>query len=187
MQFRQVNENQNRFEIYLAVTSSCEVTISLHEVRGQFVCICDLQLRFWPLKKNPYLLSHAYSSCLLKVTRALELTYDLMHTHRDLTEWRQTLKLISKLFWFFIDLAQLHFCLAYKNSHWAFIDCHTPVILQLGEDKILIYLIEIEFWPNTSYFLIYSHFSDCSLLFDTPGKCQCAMSLMKAERPTHTT
>ena len=54
----------------------------------------------------------------------------------------------------FIDLAQLHFCLAYKNIHWAFIDCHTPVILQLGEDKILIYLIKIEFWPNTSYFLI---------------------------------
>ena len=69
----------------------------------------------------------------------------------------------------FIDLAQLYFCLAYRNSHWAFIDCHTPVTLQLGEDKILIYPIKIEFWPNTSYFLIKSHFSDCSLLFDTPG------------------
>ena len=52
----------------------------------------------------------------------------------------------------FIDLAQLHFCLAYINSHWAFIDCHTPVILQLGEDKMLIYLIIIELWSNTSYF-----------------------------------
>ena len=54
----------------------------------------------------------------------------------------------------FIDRAQLHFWLAYKNSHWAITDCHTTVILQLGEDKILIYLIKIEFWPNTSYFLI---------------------------------
>ena len=61
---------------------------------------------------------------------------------------------------------QLHFCLAYKNSHWPIIVSHTPVSLQLGEDKIL---IKIEFWPNTSYFLIKGHFSDCSLLFDTPG------------------
>ena len=56
--------------------------------------------------------------------------------------------------WIFIDLAQLHFCLAYKNSHWAIIDCHTPVILQLEENKILIYLSKREFCPNTSYFLI---------------------------------
>ena len=54
----------------------------------------------------------------------------------------------------FIDLAQLQFCLAYKNSHWAFIDSHTPVILELKENKKLIYLIKIEFWPNASYFLI---------------------------------
>ena len=54
----------------------------------------------------------------------------------------------------FTDLAQLQFCLASKNSHRVFIDCHAPVILQLGKDKILIYLIKIEFWPNTSCFLI---------------------------------
>ena len=46
MQLRQVDENQNRFEINLAVTSSCEVTMSLHEVRGQFWGMCDLQLQF---------------------------------------------------------------------------------------------------------------------------------------------
>ena len=46
MQLRQVNENPNEFEINLAVTSSCEVTISLDEVRGQFLCMCDLQLHF---------------------------------------------------------------------------------------------------------------------------------------------
>ena len=47
MQLRQVNENPNRFEINLTVTSSCEVTISLHEVRGQLLYMCDLlQLRF---------------------------------------------------------------------------------------------------------------------------------------------
>ena len=37
MQLRQVNKNPNRFAINLPVTSSCEVTISLHEVRGQFL------------------------------------------------------------------------------------------------------------------------------------------------------
>ena len=46
MQLRQVNENPNRFEIDLAVTSSCEVMISLNEVRGQILCLCDLQLHF---------------------------------------------------------------------------------------------------------------------------------------------
>ena len=46
MQLRQVNENQNIFEINLAVTSSCEVAMSLHEVRRQFLGMCDLQLRF---------------------------------------------------------------------------------------------------------------------------------------------
>ena len=37
---------KNRIEINLAVTSSCEVTMILHEVRGQFLGMCDLQLRF---------------------------------------------------------------------------------------------------------------------------------------------
>ena len=46
MQLGQVNENQNKFQIDLAVTSSCKVTMSLHEVRGQFLGICDLQLSF---------------------------------------------------------------------------------------------------------------------------------------------
>ena len=46
MQLRQVNENQNGIEINLALSSSCEVTMSLHEVRGQFLGMCDLQLRF---------------------------------------------------------------------------------------------------------------------------------------------
>ena len=76
-----------------------------------------------------------------------------MQTNRDLTGWRHS-QINFESVWIFIDLAQLQFCLACKNSHWAIIDCHTPVILQLGEDKILIYLIEIEFWPITSYFLI---------------------------------
>ena len=68
----------------------------------------------------------------------------------------------------FIDLVQPEFCLAYKNSSWDSIDCHTPVILQLGDDKLSIYLMKRESWPNASYFLFKSHFSNCSLLFDTP-------------------
>ena len=89
----------------------------------------------------------------LEVTHAQELTYDLMQTNCDLTGWHHS-QINLESVWIFIDLAQLHFCLAYKNSHWAIIDCHTPVILQLGEDKILIYLSKREFWPNTSYLLI---------------------------------
>ena len=103
----------------------------------------------------------------LKITHAQELTSDLMQTHHDLTAWRHS-QINFKSVLIFIDLAQLHFCLAYKNSHWAIIDCHTPVILQLGEDQTLIYLIKREFWSSTSYFWIQSHFSNCSLLFDTP-------------------
>ena len=55
---------------------------------------------FWPLTKNPNLWRHAYSLWLLKVTHALELTSDLMYTHRNLTGWCNNLKLISKMFWF---------------------------------------------------------------------------------------
>ena len=76
-----------------------------------------------------------------------------MQTNCDLTWWRHN-QINFESVWIFIDLAQLHFCLAYKNSHLAIIDCHTPVILQLGEDKILIYLSKRKFWPNTPYFLI---------------------------------
>ena len=76
-----------------------------------------------------------------------------MRTNRDLTGWRHS-PINFESVWIFIDLAQLHFCLAYKNSHWAIIDCHAQVILQLGEDKILSYVSKREFWPNTSYFLI---------------------------------
>ena len=89
----------------------------------------------------------------LEVTHAQELTSDLMQTNRDLTGWSQS-QINLESVWIFIGLAQLHFCLAYKNSHWAIIDCHTPVILQPGEDKILFYVSKREFWPNTSYFLI---------------------------------
>ena len=53
----------------------------------------------------------------------------------------------------FIDLARLHFCSAHKSSHRVTIDCHTPVILQLGEDKLLKYLSKTECWPLPSYFL----------------------------------
>ena len=110
-----------------------EVTMNMHEVRGwDFLLEVNRQL---------------------KVTHAQELTSDLMQTHCDLTGWRHS-QINFKSVLIFIDLAQLHFSLAYQNSHWAIIDHHTQVILQLGEDKILIYLIKKECWPNTSYFVI---------------------------------
>ena len=65
------------------------------------------------------------------------------------------------IFFYFV---QLHFCFAHKNSHWAIIDSYTPVILQLREDKMLIYLeskenvdqIPHHFWVifQTVYFFL---------------------------------
>ena len=124
-----------------------EVTINTHEIR-----VWDFSLEV---------------KTQLKVTHAQELPSDLMQTYRDLTGWRHS-QISFKSVLVFLYLAQLHFCLSYKSSHWAIIDCHTPVILQLEEDKMLIYLSKREFWPSTSYFLIKSYFSNCSLLLDTP-------------------
>ena len=110
-----------------------EVTVNMHEVRGWDILL-EVKMQ-------------------LKVTHAQELTSDLIKTHRDLTGWHHR-QINFKSVFILIDLAQLHFCLTYQNSQWAIIDCHTPVILQLGEDKILIYLIKRECWPNNSYFII---------------------------------
>ena len=124
-----------------------EVTMNKHEVRGW-----DFSLAV---------------KTQLKVTHAPELASDLMQTHRDLTGWRHTQSNFEPVL-IFIDLAQLHFCLDYKNSHWTIIDCHISVNLYLAKDKMLIYLINKECWPNTLFFLIKSHFSNCILLLDTP-------------------
>ena len=87
-----------------------EVKMNMHEVRG-----LDFSLEV---------------KMQLKVTHVPELTPDLMQTHCDLTGWCHT-QINFKFVLIFIDLAQLHFCLAYKNSHWAIIYCLTSVILQL--------------------------------------------------------
>ena len=118
----------------------------MHEVRGQ-----DFTLAV---------------KVLLNVTHAPGLTCDLWKI-RDLTGWRHT-QINVKSDLNFIALAQLHFCLAYKNSHWISIDCDTPVILQLAKDKLSISLITSESWPKTSNVLIKSRFSNCSLVFDAP-------------------
>ena len=111
-------------------------------------------IAFWPLTKIPTLWPHAYSLWLLKVMRALELTPDLIHTHRDRTEWRQTVKSISKLFWFSLTWHNCIFAWLTKiATHWLLTVTH-QWFCNWGKDKILIYLIKIEFWPNTSYFLI---------------------------------
>ena len=44
---------------------------------------------------------------------------------------------ISKLFWFSLNLA-------HENRHKAIIDCQAPVILQLGEDKMLIIQLNMD-------------------------------------------
>ena len=131
LQLRQVNPNQNSFEIDKRSVPGhvwpSEDTMNMHEVRGW-----DFSLEV---------------KTQLELTHAQQLTSDLMQTNRDLTGWRHS-QINFESVWIFIHLAQLHFCLAYKNSHWAIIGCHTPVILQLGEDKILIYLSKREFWPK---------------------------------------
>ena len=70
-----------------------------------------------------------------------------MQTHYDLTAWRHT-KINVKPDLVFIDLAQMDFSLAYKNSRWGGIDCHIPVILQLSEDKLSIHFMKRESWQN---------------------------------------
>ena len=135
------------------MTSFCEITMSLQKVKGQFGGMCDLQRLQWigiRVKGCDLLLE---IKTHLKVTHVPELKSNLMHIHCDLTRWRHT-QINFKPVLIFIGLAQLHFCFAHKNNYWVIIDCHTSVILHLGEDKILIYLIKTECWPNTSYFLI---------------------------------
>ena len=155
MQLRQVNEIQNRFEINLDVTSSCEVTMSLHEVIGQFWGKYDLQLHLTSYKK-----SQPLTSCICIVTSEGQMCPRIDLWPHAYSSWPHRItshpQINFKAVLIFIDLAQLHFCLDYKNSHRVIIDCHTPVILQLGEDSMLIYLIKREFWPNrpTSHFLI---------------------------------
>ena len=107
----------------------------MHEVIGQFQGTCEPGV--WPSEDTMNMHEvRGWDFSLevktqLEVTHAHELTSDLMQTNRDLTGWRhRQINFESVLI--FIDLAQLHFCLAYRNSHWAIIDCHTPVILQLA-------------------------------------------------------
>ena len=168
MQLRHVNENPNRFEINLAVTSSCRSWLAyMRSEVNSYSCMTSNYILTSNKKSQPL------TSCIFIVSSEGHTCPGTDLWPHAYTSWPHRMmsnpQINFKAVLIFIDLVQLHFCLAYKNMHWAFIDCHTPVILQLGEDKILIYLIKIEFWPNTTYFLIYSHFSDCSLLFDTPG------------------
>ena len=132
MQLHQVNENQNRFETNLAVTSSCEVTMSLHEVKGQFLCMCNLQLRFDLYQKIP-------TSCIFIVTSEGHTCPGTDLWPHAYSSWPHrlmaNLQINFKAVLIFNELAQLHFSLAYKNSHWAIIGCHTPVILQLGKKR----------------------------------------------------
>ena len=90
MQLRKVNENQN----------SLNFRVWRHVVRSQWVCmICQRSIlgHVWPLIASwlltsyPNLWPHVYSLWPLKVTHTLELTSDLIRTHRDLSAWCHTL------------------------------------------------------------------------------------------------
>ena len=150
IQLRLVNENQNTFEITLRMWR--------HPVKSGRVCKrskVDFRARMtsWSpdeVRGRDFVLA---LTVLWKVTKALELTSDLLTIHYSFKGWRHTQsKLKNDLI--FIDLAQLHFCLAYKIGHWFSFDSHTSVILQLGDDKLSIHLIKRKSWPNTPYFLI---------------------------------
>ena len=107
-----------------------EVTMNMPEVRGW-----DMM---WKVKTQ------------LKATHSPKLIFDLRHTHCDLSAWRHTLNNFKAAL-IFIDLAQLHFCMAHKNSLRVIIDCHTPVNLQLGEIQMLLYLITCKRQILTKY------------------------------------
>ena len=127
--------------------------MSMHEVRGQFQGTCGLQKARWICTRSEVGIFRWRSKRNWRSHMHKNWPLTLMQTHRVLTGWRHS-QINFKSVLIFIDLAQLHFCLDHKTSHWAFIDRHTPVILQLGEDKILSYLSKREFWANTSYFLM---------------------------------
>ena len=188
------------------LTSFCEVTMSIH-VWGQRsflghvwpseLTMHEIRLRDWDMMWKMQ----------LEVTHEPGLTFDLKHTHCDLSAWRHQWRsqmgsggrpspgrnsgpplapmkshfvqrsMVSchfesqsapphlsppcrplilksgyapgchtvtpynfKAVLIFIDLAQLHFCLAHKNSHRVIFDRRTSVNLQVVEDKMLIYL-----------------------------------------------
>ena len=73
--------------------SSCEVLMSVYEVRGQFQGMCDLpvgvMMNMHEVKGLDMMLEVKMQ---MKVTHALLLTSDLMHTHHDLTAWGHTSK-----------------------------------------------------------------------------------------------
>ena len=93
-----------------------KVTVNMHEVKGWDFSL-DVKIQ-------------------LKVTHAPALTSDLIQSYRDLTGWRHTQINFRPVF-IFIDLAQLQFYLACKNSQWVIIDWNTSVILQRVGDKML--------------------------------------------------
>ena len=139
----------NKFE---GVTSSYKVTMSMHEVRGRFQGTYDL-LKPWWGQRSGFCVS---GKVLLKVTQTPELTSDLLPIHYSLTGWRHT-QSMSNTIWFSLTWCNCIFAWLTKLATGLFLTV-TPVILQLGDDKLLIYLIKSESWPNTPYFLIQSHF-----------------------------
>ena len=185
LQLRQVNLNQIGFDINLDVTSSCEFTMNLQEVRGgtvwkknvnfpasrlskfKHICFvykkaqfpskfqnslkiptfpgkelskfptfsyCDQRsilghvwpsIALWPLTQNPDLLY-----LMNEVIRTPKLTFDLMHTDRDLYGYVTNSKVISKLFWFSLTWPGATLYLLHKNIHGVIIDCNTLVFVK---------------------------------------------------------
>ena len=137
--------------------------MSAYEVRDQFQCMCSLQ-RSWGQRLGYKIRGQdaikGHTCCKIDLWTH---TY-LLWTHNMTSH----LRINFNLFWFVTIWRNSFFCLAHKNSHRIIMDCYTKLVFQLVGDKTLDYLIRRDNWPNTSYILIHSHFSNCVLLFDTP-------------------
>ena len=138
MRLRQVSENQIRFDIYLGVTSPCEVTVNLQ--RSEVNSGVGVTFNYI-LTSNTK--SRSLTSCIFIVTSRSHTCPDIdlwPHAHSSSSNRMASSPQINfKAVLLLMDTAKLHFCLAHKNSNRVIIDCYTPEILQLVEDKTFRY------------------------------------------------
>ena len=124
------------WNLFEGVTSCCEVTMSMYDVRGQFWacvtfhCILTSNLVFQPLTSCIFIVSsEGHKRPGIDFWPQTHLSWPLrMVSHPDL---------ISKLFW--LSLTWRNCISAWhtkKKKHQVIIDCHKPVNCPLGEDKV---------------------------------------------------
>ena len=118
--------------------------MNMHEVRGW-----DMKLESKCNWKSHMPLKWLLTSCLPIVTSSQHVVTNF------------------KLFWFSLTWCNCIFArLKNKATKWLLIVNTSD--FATGEDKMWIYLIKRECWPNTSCFVIYSHFR--TIHFGTPCK-----------------